>query len=535
MEQQYKCPWCDVTKHLRGLACHVGRSHKLSSEHLHRELFHDGKTPLCKCGCGQQVKWLQRAFGEYLRGHNGFSQLARDEAAEARRKMASRGELTSWNKGLTKESDERVANYAKKISESIDGTEISRKLASRPAASKEKHRRNLADSIKKTFAAGRTVWNKGKTKSDDESIAKAGASISQIRLSGFVPNRFTEDDIRELVSKTEVFDVVEPISYQNKYGKFHVRCKTCGEVSVKNVLMLRATPTCFKCFPKESLGQRELYDFVRKLTPDATLSERGLTNVSEVDVYVPSRRFALEYNGLYWHSTAVNKDPNYHQRKSDACRASGIDLFHVYADDWHNKRSIVESMIKHRLGMSAARIYARQCTVAEVSPDKRKEFLEGCHLDGDVPSSIAFGLEKDGELVAVLSLRKPFHKKWSSHVEVARFATKNDTAVVGGLSRLTKAAANWASNKGYVGLLSYADGRIGEGSGYASAGFTKVGATTPSFWWTDFASRYNRFKYRANKELGITEQQAAEAAGVVRIYGCCNSIMVKLVEGVSFS
>lgn len=535
MEQQYKCPWCDVTKHLRGLACHVGRSHKLSSEHLHRELFHDGKTPLCKCGCGQQVKWLQRAFGEYLRGHNGFSQLARDEAAEARRKMASRGELTSWNKGLTKESDERVANYAKKISESVDGEEISKRLAARPEDDKRKHYARLATAIQRSYADGRRPWNDGLTKETSPSLA-AVAEKNRVNMRERATWRGKPEKVKNAaVDRSSKLKLVDGSSYENKQTSLLFECVTCGAKVKRSLHTLRYSPECPACIGKDSKPQLEIYSFVKSLRSDAISSDSTVIKPKHLDVYVPSKRFAIEYNGLYWHSTAVNKDPSYHQRKSDACREAGIDLFHVYADDWQNKRSIVESMIKHRLGKSSTRIYARQCDVVEVSSDKRKEFLEGCHLDGDVPSSVAFGLEKDGQLVAVLSLRKPFHKKWSSHAEVARFATKNDTAVVGGLSRLTKTAANWASSNGYVGLLSYADGRIGEGSGYVSAGFTKVGSTTPSFWWTDFASRYNRFKYRANKKLGITEQQAAEAAGVVRIYGCCNSIMVKRFKDTAFS
>lgn len=52
----------------------------------------------CACGCGQHIK----SKGRFINGHN------------KRREVP-------WNKGLTKDTDERVAKYAKGISESLKG------------------------------------------------------------------------------------------------------------------------------------------------------------------------------------------------------------------------------------------------------------------------------------------------------------------------------------------------------------------------------------------------------------------------------
>jgi hypothetical protein len=99
--------------------------------------------------------------------------------------------------------------------------------------------------------------------------------------------------------QTNVFNVVEPLRYQNKYDKFEVACKTMGHVSLKNVLMLKATPVCHICHPKESKGQLEIFDFVRSVSPDAVISDRTVIAPKELDVYVPSKNFANEKCVMY--------------------------------------------------------------------------------------------------------------------------------------------------------------------------------------------------------------------------------------------
>ncbi|WP_244278072.1 hypothetical protein [Gordonia westfalica] len=36
---------------------------------------------------------------------------------------------------------------------------------------------------------------------------------------------------------------------------------------------------------------------------------------NELDIYIPSKNIAVEFNGLYWHSEDAGKDRHYHQRK----------------------------------------------------------------------------------------------------------------------------------------------------------------------------------------------------------------------------
>jgi hypothetical protein len=525
VDEQYKCPWCDVVKPLRGLACHTGKTHKQPVEELHRQVLHGGITPLCKCGCGQQVKWLQRCFGEYLRGHNGFSQAARDSAADVRRERAERGELVSWNKGLTKDTDERVARAAERVAAATDGADISRRMAARSDEEKAQHHRNLATALKLTFDKGRKQWNDGLTKDTHASLASVAEKNREHARQRFSWANKPDLVKRAAVERSDELRLLDATGYEHKRSSLLFECMECGAKLRRSLHTLRYSPGCPRCAGTDTKPQMEIYSFIQELCSDAISSDATLIAPLHLDVYVPLKRFAVEYNGLYWHCEKI-RSRGYHQNKTTRCSSKEIDLFHVYADDWRDRGPIVRSMIRHRLGVSSRRVYARSCEIVQVEAARRKDFFERCHLDGDVSAKVSFGLELDGQLIAVLSLRRPFHKKWEDCVEVARFATELDVSVVGGLSRLTRAAVTWAKNEGYKKLLSYVDGRVGEGNGYIAAGFAKVGTTPPAFWWTDYVKRYNRFNYRADKERGMSEQEVADEAGVVRIYGCCNSIML---------
>ncbi len=322
--------------------------------------------------------------------------------------------------------------------------------------------------------------------------------------------------------------LTDPNEYHNKYQMLNLQCVTCGSVQAKSLKTLVETPKCFVCHPKESKGQLELYEFVKSLAPDAVLSDRSmLPNNAELDVYVPSCKLGIEYDGLYWHSVTCQSNVDRAQKKMSACNKLGIRLFVVYEDEWRDKRHIVEAMVRHRLSAPATVYDARKLTVSQLTTQQARNFLNVNHLDGYTPSTAKFGLiDSTAGTVAALTLRRPIHGKYQGTLEVARCCSLVGASVRGWLGKLTKHASTWASTeRGVKQLMTYVDGRVGQGVGYTSAGWQLVNATTyPRFWWTDYVDRYDRFKFRADKSRNMTEQQVADEAGVVRIYGCPNSL-----------
>jgi hypothetical protein len=103
----------------------------------------------------------------------------------------------------------------------------------------------------------------------------------------------------------------------------------------------------------------------------------------EIDIYIPDRKFGIEFDGIYYHSEITGqKDKNYHNLKTQLAKQKGIFLIHIFENEWVNKQDIVKSIILSKLGIFQKRIYARKCIVKEIDNKIKNEFLEKNHLQG---------------------------------------------------------------------------------------------------------------------------------------------------------
>jgi hypothetical protein len=184
------------------------------------------------------------------------------------------------------------------------------------------------------------------------------------------------------------------------------------------------------------------------------------------------------------------------------------------------------------LGLVKESIGARKC-LFESSKDSKeiKEFLKKNHLQGYVRAKNNFILRNkiNNEIVALLSIRTPFHKKYAGDIEIARFALKQDLTIPGAFSKLLNEVKNYCKQNGYQNILSYADLAHGNGNVYEKNGFEKIGNTVLNYWYTDGETRYNRFKFRATKDK--SERELTQENEVYRIYGCGNATYKMKITG----
>lgn len=91
-----------------------------TQEYYHKYIVKNDITPTCKCGCGDKMKWKSpMGYTDYSKGHLariknnwGHNQKAIDASSKTRKEQYRNGERTVWNKGLSKETDDRVRNNA---------------------------------------------------------------------------------------------------------------------------------------------------------------------------------------------------------------------------------------------------------------------------------------------------------------------------------------------------------------------------------------------------------------------------------------
>ncbi len=328
------------------------------------------------------------------------------------------------------------------------------------------------------------------------------------------------------------FPLLEPCFAVKEYtgvydGKYRFRCKECGH-EFERMIHCRE-PTCRKCNPPlcgTSKPEFEVGEYVMEIVKNVVVerNNRMVISPQELDIYSEQHRVGVEFNGLYWHSEEF-VDKRYHFEKSKLAREAGIKLFHIFSDEWEQKQDIVKSMLSHAFGVTQRKLFARKCSIAEVSTRDTKRFFESTHISGGGRSKSAFGLLYDGQLVSCLSLGVPIkNKRYSNCIEIVRFANQLNTHVVGGFSKLLAAAKRWSLENGFENILSYADLRFGDGNVYRKNGFEYLGDTDVNYWYTDGLNRYSRQMFRARD--GKTERQISEESDVFKIYGCGHAIFL---------
>ena len=279
---------------------------------------------------------------------------------------------------------------------------------------------------------------------------------------------------------------------------------------------------CSHCNPQGSRSEQEVAEFVATVTDSKILrNDRQQISPLELDIFLPTEKLAIEYNGLYWHSEAY-KTSDHLLKKIELCKKSEIQLIHVFSDEWYLKKDIVKSMIRNKLHKNTHKVSARKGEVRELTKKEAKDFFEKTHISGYTACKVAFGIIVAGSIVSALSLRSPIQKTYKGYLELARVSSALNTTVNGSLGKLLKVAKLYTKEAGYDGIMTYADRRFGEGQVYANNGFKFIKKTALDYWYTDNDVRYNRFKFRAQK--GKTERQMAEANKVVRVYGCGNNL-----------
>lgn len=499
-----KCPLCDefTSKQEPRFYKHLLEVHNITDvEGLYARLFCvGGVKQACACGCGSTVKWAGWKLGytsKFIRGHNAsldsvwLNKERRAEFVEKRMEGYRSGRLKVWNVGLTSGTDERIRRQTEKMTKTSRERRASGEIINwwikdpeKAKVAKEKAKQTK----RRHYESGELVpWNKGLTKTNDSRVAEIGLHISEAlrNTPGLVSKRFTPEQFIERFSTQTQFELLDdPKDYRNKYQKIAVKCKDCGKTSHKSLMMLMATPVCFHCHPKESKGQLELFKFVSSLAPDARLSDRTVIHPKELDVFVPSASLGIEYDGLYWHSELFVPS-NHADDKAQACERAGVTLFRVYEDEWRDRRSFIESMIRHKLGLFDRNISADDCQIVELDAATRKAFFDANHIDGDDGQyHITWGLEHEGTIVAAITSPR-FIDAYP-----ARFCVRLGTSVAGALGKLSNHVKACIDGK-FSPLVMNVDPRHDSIKDYVSAGFKVVCRhPSPRIWWTDFVNRF---------------------------------------------
>lgn len=472
--EKTQCLECnEMFPHLKKLSEHIKKIHKLSPQDYCVKYQYNNSRPMCVT-CGGETRYvsLSEGFKKYCVSHKN---IASAEAGKIGGKIKKQ-----WNKGKTKQSDERILNISIKMS-----------------------------------GAGNPFY--GKKHSESTKALNAAAH----RL------KFSEVLKRVAVDMPDITVLSNWRSYDTQDSLLHVKCKKCESEDNVSFFNIKRCWRCRKCNPVGSRQQVDMLEFVRSLGVDVENSTRKIIPPLELDVWIPEKRLAIEYHGLYWHAGGREEvfDKGKHRKKYELAIKSNVRLLQIFSDEWLEKNDICRSIIRNALGKNETKLNARDCVIVELDKNAAAAFLEKTHISGYTRCRHRVGLfHKVYGLVGIATTRTPIQKKWGNLCELARMSFLENITVRGGASKLLSRVKELAVHDGFTGVLSYADLRFGSGSVYEKCGFKLEGESTVNYWYTDGHHRFDRFRYRAQD--GKTEKDVALEAGVRTVWGCGNRIYI---------
>jgi len=335
-------------------------------------------------------------------------------------------------------------------------------------------------------------------------------------------------------------DDLELIEFRSRFD-CTVKCKKCGNIFTTKTLGYLTDDTitrrCKICNPyltvlkKDNGIENEFSDFLKDCGIKFYQNYREIINPMELDFYLPDHNVAFEIDGIYWHSE-IYKDKTYHLEKTKKCNEKGINLIHIFEDEWTNKKDICKSRIKNILGITENKIFARKCTISSVSKKEASYFLNKNHIQGYSVFKHGYGLYYNNELVSLMTFgklrRNLGQKSKDGCYEMIRFCNKLNTNVIGGASKLLNHFIKEFNPKE---IISYSDIRWSIGKLYLKLGFKLNHETEPNYFYVINNKRVNRFALRKNvlvEKYGCTKEETEHDFCIkqhwYRIYDCGNKV-----------
>lgn len=258
-----------------------------------------------------------------------------------------------WNKGLTKETDQRVAN----VSEKLTGRVFT-----------DEWRKNIGISNK-----GKSAWNKGLTKDTDERIAKGAKKISESTKGreSWIKGLTKETDLRVLKiwEKRDRSQQSELMKSMNKSEDFIKRrnegAKKRGEILKegyktgrikKHTNLMHTEEARKKAFIsldlKPNKKEKQLDGIIQTILPNEYKyvgnGEVIFGNRCPDFINCNGQKKLIEHFGVYWHSEKLTGRTNIQEEQlyKDYYSKYGFDTLIVWENELKNEDKLTEKIKK---------------------------------------------------------------------------------------------------------------------------------------------------------------------------------------------
>lgn len=130
-------------------------------------------------------------------------------------------------------------------------------------------------------------------------------------------------DVEKIYGKG-VFDMTDTV-YTKSSEYVTLKCNKCGRYFTKEANSLLQGNGCPYHYLNASKSEDEIADFIKNKGFAIIRNDRSiLDNKHELDIYIPDKQFAIEFDGVFWHNE-INKPVNYHLNKTEECNKKELD------------------------------------------------------------------------------------------------------------------------------------------------------------------------------------------------------------------
>ncbi len=197
----------------------------------------------------------------------------------------------------------------------------------------------------------------------------------------------------------------------------------------------------------------------------------------------------------------------------------------LFSDEWELRKSQCQNFIKSQNGVYEHKIYARNCTIEQISNIKGNVFFNGNHIQGANNLGVVFfGLFYKNNLIGVMSLGRHSRQIAQNRIVLDRFCVANGIHVVGGASKLFSRCVEWAKLNKYDEIISFSDNRWTTGHVYEILGFKLEKNHKPDYCYVNSKSPNKRISKQSQKKSssncpnGMTEFEWADLRGLKKLW-----------------
>ena len=210
----------------------------------------------------------------------------------------------------------------------------------------------------------------------------------------------------------------------NKAIKYTFKCKKCGLVFEDEFCVDQygnSYPICQACNPKSAVNggrskpEIELSSCIRDFYSGPVLENyrKVLAKNKELDIYIPDLKFAVEFNGTFWHGyTKYNYEDGVDLEefktnflsKKDECESLGIRLITIPESLYSIKRTAILNYLKTEIAGNTLDEYE----IREVDYQQVLEFIEDYSVKNILQNNVnkLFGVYSNNELCSVVVFEK---------------------------------------------------------------------------------------------------------------------------------